>query len=188
MRYNGFSLAELLVAMGVLGIIATFSIPKVLTATQSKQKVAITREVLSSLAQARLLLQNEGKWTASTTAEQLATKMNFIRYHTAGLIDTPPANYPWMPSHDCAAIGCFEFHNGAKAMFYCDFAGTTAQDALAFMLDTDGQYRNSGDSIWLVVYFDGKIRTEATINPNTRYCDGTYNPSPTDPDWWTAAN
>ena len=37
----GFTLAELLVALSILGIIVTFSIPKILGSQSEKQKIAI---------------------------------------------------------------------------------------------------------------------------------------------------
>lgn len=47
----GFTLAELLIALLILGVIATFSIPKVLYASQNGKKIAILKEVISAAHQ-----------------------------------------------------------------------------------------------------------------------------------------
>lgn len=47
----GFTLAELLLALLILGVIATFTIPKVLTAQHDSQKKAVFRETISALYQ-----------------------------------------------------------------------------------------------------------------------------------------
>lgn len=51
MRQNGFSLAELLLALLILGQIATFTIPKVLTAQQNAQREAVFKETYATLAE-----------------------------------------------------------------------------------------------------------------------------------------
>ncbi|MCE3236435.1 MAG: hypothetical protein K0Q50_2626 [Vampirovibrio sp.] len=45
----GFTLAELLVSLAILGVIATFTIPKVLYTSQNAQKQAVLKETISSL-------------------------------------------------------------------------------------------------------------------------------------------
>jgi prepilin-type N-terminal cleavage/methylation domain-containing protein len=45
-----FTLAELLISLLILGVIATFTIPKILSASQNNQKNAIFKESISTLA------------------------------------------------------------------------------------------------------------------------------------------
>lgn len=49
MRQTGFTLAELLIALVLLGLIATFTIPKILGSSDSGQKQAIFKETLSAI-------------------------------------------------------------------------------------------------------------------------------------------
>lgn len=45
---TGFTLAELLISLAILGVIATFTIPKVLNSIQSGEKKAIFRETIAA--------------------------------------------------------------------------------------------------------------------------------------------
>jgi prepilin-type N-terminal cleavage/methylation domain-containing protein len=45
--YSGFTLAELLIALAILGVIATFTIPKLLQSQQNQQKQAVLKETIS---------------------------------------------------------------------------------------------------------------------------------------------
>lgn len=47
--YKAFTLAELLIALAILGVIATFAIPKILQGQQDAQRKAVFRETIASL-------------------------------------------------------------------------------------------------------------------------------------------
>lgn len=46
---SGFTLAELLIALAILGVISAFAIPKILSAQQNEKKEAVTRETLGTI-------------------------------------------------------------------------------------------------------------------------------------------
>jgi prepilin-type N-terminal cleavage/methylation domain-containing protein len=48
---NGFTLAELLIALALLGVVAAFAVPKIMQATESKQASSKIREAVSVLEQ-----------------------------------------------------------------------------------------------------------------------------------------
>lgn len=81
--YRAFTLAELLIALVILGVIATFTIPKVLTAQQNAQRAAVFREVIASLYQVAEAGVLEGVFTpTSDESDQgpyFLDKLNFVR-------------------------------------------------------------------------------------------------------------
>ena len=51
MRQNGFTLAELLISLAILGVIATFTIPKILHGQDDAQRKAVLKESIALFAQ-----------------------------------------------------------------------------------------------------------------------------------------
>ena len=49
-RKSGFSIAELLISVMILGEIATFTIPKILIAQQNQRKIAVFKESLATIS------------------------------------------------------------------------------------------------------------------------------------------
>src|SRR5579884_2608591 len=47
---KGFTLAELLISLLIIGEIATFTIPKIISAQQNNQKIAIFKETIGAIA------------------------------------------------------------------------------------------------------------------------------------------
>lgn len=80
---QGFTLAELLIALAILGVIAVFTIPKVLNSQQDSQKRAVLKEAVASLYQICEIGANEGSLDATTSGTQLGTyfldHLNFIK-------------------------------------------------------------------------------------------------------------
>lgn len=81
--YRAFTLAELLIALVILGVIATFTIPKVLTTQQNSQRTAVFREVIASLYQVAEAGVLEGVFTpTSQDSDQgpyFLDKLNFVK-------------------------------------------------------------------------------------------------------------
>ena len=46
-HFTGFTLAELLIALVILGIMATFTIPKVLQSQTNEKRIAISKETIA---------------------------------------------------------------------------------------------------------------------------------------------
>jgi len=76
----GFTLAELLIALAILGIIATFTIPKILSAQAEQKKRAILKECYATVTS----LFIEGRRSGDIPADQsnvfidyIAAKMNY---------------------------------------------------------------------------------------------------------------
>lgn len=89
----GFTLAELLIALGILGVIATFTIPKVLSAQQETQKKAIAKEVASMITGAYQLYVKDNGYSTSISGASLVPYLNYVRIDTSNAwFDTSPSN------------------------------------------------------------------------------------------------
>ena len=113
MTFRGFTLAELLISLAILSVLATFTIPKVLTSSQDGERIAIFKETISAINQATyemILLGELEQYTNVRVAFQ--NKLNHVEYC-------------W----DATALGCwagavtsnqagFIFANGASTAGY----------------------------------------------------------------------
>lgn len=78
-RLQGFTLAELLIALLILGEIATFTIPKILSSQQNGTKKMIFRETLATLEQIVYLKIYIGGDTTSSSTDILLDNLNAVK-------------------------------------------------------------------------------------------------------------
>ncbi|MDX2085001.1 MAG: type II secretion system protein [Candidatus Melainabacteria bacterium] len=184
---QGFTLAELLIALAILGVIATFTIPKVLNGSQNQAKNAICKEVAATLAGAYQAYSQNTTPTASTSFANLLPYINYAKVDTSTTIDDDdvPAT-----STTCSATRvCYRLHNGAIISpgvvgSLPSFGGTSSLHAIFLVVDPDGQY--GGDrsaTIW--IYFNGRVTSNEHLLPgttNSALWDGGGYP---DPEWFS---
>jgi len=183
---QGFTLAELLIALAILGVIATFTIPKVLVAQQNSQYTAVAKEAVAMVSGAYQSYLMDNVTTASTHLGDFTEFMNYVSVDTVSTIDRVPGQ----TSLNCAvATPCLRLHNGAKLLYEPSdaFGGTSATSAIYFYFDPDGEYSGSatgqGKSIVFFLYASGRITTWGSVDPGTA---GFYNPTPAnDPSWFS---
>src|SRR5688572_16992107 len=96
-----FTLAELLVALFILGVIATFSIPKVLTAQQDGRYKAIGKEAAAMIAGAYSAFQLDNSVSGSTASQTLTAYMNYVSTTTAAI----DSLYGWTTASCTVASG-----------------------------------------------------------------------------------
>lgn len=78
--YKGFTLAELLIALAILGVIATFTIPKILQAQQNQKKQAILKETISIVSNlGYTYCQDDIKSTGISIYDYYASNVNAIK-------------------------------------------------------------------------------------------------------------
>ncbi|MCE3235867.1 MAG: hypothetical protein K0Q50_2047 [Vampirovibrio sp.] len=169
---NGFTLAELLISLAILGEIATFTIPKIIGAQQNGQNNAIAKETVGSVAAAYQLYSISNTVTATTSMSDLISYLNYAKIDTSSIVDSEQGG----TSVDCAdpSLQCLRLHNGAilwHGKTNVDFGGTTDLNAIYFLVDPDARYSGSttgnGKSIKFYLYRNGRVATWASISTGT---------------------
>lgn len=127
----GFTLAELLIALALLGVIATFTIPKILNAQQSSASLAKAKEVAAMISGAYQQAQAAGNASSSTKPGDLTQYMNYVKLDTSGtLIGAYPswAGTAGGGTNACDATRpCLILHNGGLQLNDAAFGGQTSR-------------------------------------------------------------
>lgn len=172
LRRDGFTLAELLISLAILGEIATFTIPKILNAQQNGQNVAIAKEAAGTVATAYQLYFVSNTVTSATSMSDLTAYLNYAKVDTTTIIDSEQGG----TSLDCATteVQCLRLHNGATLWHgktNVDFGGTSDLNAIYFLIDPDSRYSGSttgtGKSVKFYLYRNGRVATWASITSGT---------------------
>jgi prepilin-type N-terminal cleavage/methylation domain-containing protein len=153
---KGFTLAELLIALAILGVIATFTIPKILNSASSSQSTAIAKEAASMVSGSFSSYQLNNTLASGTTAGALTQYMNYVA------VDTSSSSYGFTGSGLCsttASVACLKLHNGGILEYNPTntFNGTTTTNALYFNIDPDGAGSLTAASF--VQYYNGRLTT-----------------------------
>src|SRR5688572_23853183 len=83
----GFTLAELLICLAILGVIAVFTIPKVLQSQQDGKYKSIAKETMGTITQAYSIYKLKNGPNASLGPPNLMPYLNYVRSETSGQID-----------------------------------------------------------------------------------------------------
>lgn len=183
-----FTLAELLIALAILGVIAVFTIPKVLQSQTDGKYKAITKEAVATVSSAFSAYQSSNRVTGGTGFSAMSQTVNYVRIDTVSTIDDGQG-----PSTMSCADGlhvCLVMHNGGILTWYGpeNFGGTGTTNALWFLFDPDGKAQNTANGrLVFFLYANGRIKTSATIDPHTASsASPDMNPVPgDDPSWFS---
>lgn len=177
MSIKGFTLAELLIALAILGVIATFTIPKILTAQTNGKYNAIAKESMGMVSGAFEQAQQAGTLSATTKPSDLTPYMNYVVYDTSTVVDDITGN----SSTTCTSTApCIRLHNGGILMFDNGnaFGGTATTNMIDFRLDPDGVYSGTtngqGKMLIFALYYNGGIMTWDNLKPGTVGSYGSY--------------
>ncbi|MBX2861845.1 MAG: type II secretion system GspH family protein [Vampirovibrio sp.] len=175
-RHCGFTLIEMLTVIGILAVIATFTIPKILDVQANSKSNAIAKEAAMMMNQAFMKLQYEQGASANTKPVDLMSYLNYTEQINsfAVLVD----NHEGLADQDCGApANCWRLHNGATIKTYdVTFGGTDSTNAIYFQIDPDGVYGGSttgpSKAINMFQYYDGALTDYAHVKSGT-YVDGS---------------
>ena len=188
--YFAFTLAELLIALTLLGIIATFTIPKILESQEGAKSRAIVKEVAGTIAQAYQQYRLTNQPTATTTPAVLIPYINYIKEDTSSLVDF---SNPSQQSRNCALANphCYLLANGAIIYYFdtMNFDGTGDLNTIEIIVDPDGQYDGNGtdiNSVILLLYYNGRVASRgACLDNSTNSLHPLFSSDPTwEADWF----
>ncbi|WP_373531076.1 type II secretion system protein [Vampirovibrio sp.] len=182
---SGFTLAELLIALAILGVIATFTIPKILSSSANGQNTAIAKEAASMIAGAysTYTLNNGSATTVGPSA--LTQYMNYVSAAVA--TDLADATSGLNLAACSATFACLRLHNGGILQYDTaeTFGGSTSTHAIAFNLDPDGTGPLGAITFWQ--YYNGRFTTGGQALTPTNAGD-TMTTTTTDPSYLSTWN
>lgn len=196
----GFTLSELLIALAILGVIAVFTIPKVLQNQQDSRYKAMAKEMAGSIEGAFQSYELANQVTGSVGPRDLTPYLNYVKADTSAAAVDGGYNDTVNPTFTCDQWGstvCLRMHNGGALIYWTGdtFGGTASTSVVNFMFDpdgkvTDGTTNGPGKSVGFYLYLDGRLRTDVSVEPNSTWFNGastfTANPCATcDPPWFS---
>jgi prepilin-type N-terminal cleavage/methylation domain-containing protein len=170
---KAFTLAELLIAIAILGILAAFAIPKILEAQSNAKYSAIIREDAAAIAGAyQVLIKQHGGNPSTITREDIAQFLNYTALLNSGeTIDRPywpEVPYTGMGETCDVSSPCLKMHNGSLMKLYgystqtfCDASDNSS--ILEFYVDPDGE-ASSIAAIGIHLHPNGRITSRGTVN------------------------
>jgi len=178
-RSKGFTLAELLIALAILGVIATFTIPKVLQASSSGQNTAVAKEAAGMISGAFQAYALNNTVAAGDKATAITPFMNYVKEDTG---TTFAAGFTGDTAlQACSAtLKCLVLHNGGVLQYdTAQTFGTGTTPAIYFNLDPDGS-GNRG-RISFMLGSNGRLTTGGNTVASTSAAAGSLNFQGTDP-------
>jgi prepilin-type N-terminal cleavage/methylation domain-containing protein len=187
--HKGFTLAELLIALAILGVIATFTIPKILSSTGTAQFKAVAKETAGTIATTLQDYSVTNAITTGTLASSLMANVNYV-----SLITTTGTTTATGLPVSCATAGitCLQLHNGAIMQYKAadTFGGINNTNYVSVNLDPDGtKAGNTSDVLGFRLYYNGKltVSTNSSEQPSgtPTTCGSPLTEATATPSWFT---
>ena len=169
----GFTLAELLISLAILGVIATFTIPKIMAGQQNGQYSSSAKEVAASIAAALLSYEQQHPEATTIKLSDIMTTINYTKVDTSTVIDSSNNKFG-TPS--CGGVGiyeCYGLHSGAILLTNAlmSFNGTGSSSGIVFVIDPDGK-ASSTYAVGFILFYNGKLTTYGS-GSTVNYTDHT---------------
>ena len=190
---KGFTVAELLIGLAIIGVIASIAIPKILTSSQNSQNVVAAKEALSAVAGAYEAYSKSlgSAVPTTTTMNALLPYLNYVQLVTSGTMDDH-ANASNL-TYNCANANmtCLRMASGGVLFWQntVNFGGSSPTNGNCFIFfDPDGVELNHtvsdgpSKSLGIVLYYNGRVVSRAktlagTCNSVNCFGSGNYDPS-----------
>lgn len=166
MKLFGFTLAELLIALAMLGVIATFTIPKVLNAQQDASFSAIAKEAAAMVSEGLQSYRVENEITQFTTVSDLTPFFNYVSVDSVSIIDG--ASDSFLSSSvfgfrvvcpgtapNAGNIVCLRLHNGGVLAYAEEYRLHDNTSAFPIIVDPNGTLDGSPGNHQSVLFYIG---------------------------------
>ena len=160
-KQNAFTLAEVLITLGIIGVVAAMTMPSLLNATQGKQYVTAYKRALATMSQAGAMnyaLEDVDFNTAPSVRSVLEKRMNVVKKSGTTLYFNDGSSIP-LPD---TVKGCTD-HTDLTKNAEVSGSGTTA--ACKVLLDVNGDKGpnvNGKDRIYVVFTRQGVVPGDDT--------------------------
>lgn len=155
MKNKGFTLAELLIALAILGVIATFTIPKVLNTAGSSQNTAIAKEVAGMISGAQQAYSQSNTIVATTTPADFTQFMNYVKVETVNDLITGTG-----AAATCAtATPCLILHSGGVLQYTVANSFGTINNTAALLFYVDPDAAGVATPVTFVQFRNGRLTT-----------------------------
>ncbi|MEB3244431.1 MAG: prepilin-type N-terminal cleavage/methylation domain-containing protein [Vampirovibrionales bacterium] len=158
---KGFTLAEILIALALLGAIAAFTIPKVLQSTGVSRASAVAKETASMVSAALGAYTLNNTLDPSDTFATLANAyLNYVKIVSDGSLTMTNGSATAVACN--ATNPCYVMHSGALVQYSTanTFGGTSGSNGIRLAIDPDGSLETEPFEAYL--YANGRITTAGT--------------------------
>lgn len=176
---KGFTLAELLISLAILGIIATFTIPKVLNSSQNTTANAAAKEMIAMVSGAYQSYQLNNTITSTTAIRDLTPFMNYVRVIT--VTTTIDSSYQDVGDGCQAGRPCLVLHNGSVLHYDNNqsFGGTNTTNAIWAEFVESSEFKGDRDrAIRFFMYANGRVTTWGAVATGTTTSTLVFTPQP----------
>ena len=172
-KQQAFTLAELLIVLALLGIIAAFALPKLLQNSKLNQYNAMAKEAAMMVGQSYSLYQQNSVPSTTTRPRDLVPYMNGVSRPGGFSIDNGNGGTMTCNIND----NCLQLHSGAILAFASlAFPGTDPLAFMIFIFDPDGV--GSEPALRYALYFNGQMTDWGHLKPGSY---SGYGPATADP-------
>ena len=158
----GFTLVELLISLLIIGEIATFTIPKIVSSQQNGTRKTAAKEAISMVSAAYSLYRANNSISSATRFADLTPYMNYVKLDTTGAA--------FSGTWTCTASNpCVRLHSGATLLYWDfeNFGGTATTNAFLYVFDPGGNSDSNVDELDLFLFYNGRVTEQAGIPAST---------------------